>query len=366
MSINDLDGIANVQFGAGPASLTWETAADWDAAAAEAGVVHEAFGDLPGTDVIQLGYPSFDRGGSNLLYYWPIDEDSGGTVADVVGSNDGSVSGATQGVTGLHNTDAISGDGSNDVVDMGSNGVTGSSPRTTFGWVNLDNTSDGHTMFSYGGTSGEGSKYVIQTEFDTSGELTLYYRSGGHLNTGLNMSSGTWQFVGHTFESDDTSTLYLGTPGSGLSSDATSLPNLDTDAGATPIGLFYDRVRTRAYLPGDLDNWRHYDRALSSTEMQAAFDAGTGGHLESATKSFGSPQQPDLQNLAYSLNGESITLEVIGSPSGTSETVSQVLDGSTSYTLSWSNSHTDFRVKPVFSTSSVTVSPTFSRAELSA
>lgn len=75
--------------------------------------------------------------------------------------------------------------------------------------------------------------------------------------------------------------------------------------------------------------------------------------LTTDTKTFSEGTQPDLQNLTYTLNSQSIVLDVIGSPGTASEeVVSQTLDGSSSYSLTWSNGHTDFRITIDFRASS--------------
>lgn len=73
--------------------------------------------------------------------------------------------------------------------------------------------------------------------------------------------------------------------------------------------------------------------------------------LTTGTKSFSTTTKPNLENLSYTLNGESITLDIIGSPGTASEEiVTQSLDGTSSFPLTWSNSHTDFRIKSTLST----------------
>lgn len=82
------------------------------------------------------------------------------------------------------------------------------------------------------------------------------------------------------------------------------------------------------------------------------------GSLTTATKSFSRQVTPDFVQLAYTLNGESITLTAIGSPGTASEEqVSQSLDGSSSYSLSWNDSHTDFRIKIELSTNDTSTTP---------
>lgn len=88
------------------------------------------------------------------------------------------------------------------------------------------------------------------------------------------------------------------------------------------------------------------------------------GFLETATKSFSSSTKPDLQNLTYSLNGGSCDLVVVGSPSGSTETVTQTLDGTTSFDLSWTNAHTNFRVRVKPTAPDFGSEPTVSQVEL--
>jgi hypothetical protein len=92
----------------------------------------------------------------------------------------------------------------------------------------------------------------------------------------------------------------------------------------------------------------------------------TDGSLLTATKSFPFLTEPDVQGLDYTLNGGGVTIEIIGSPNdGSKEVKTRVLDGSTTYSLSWGQPHTDFRVRIISSSPSRDVSgPTVSRIGL--
>jgi hypothetical protein len=72
------------------------------------------------------------------------------------------------------------------------------------------------------------------------------------------------------------------------------------------------------------------------------------GTLTTSTKSFSNPQKPNLSGLVYSLNSQSASVDVVGSPGTTSEErISVTLDGSTSYTIydQWADTHTDYRLQ---------------------
>lgn len=82
------------------------------------------------------------------------------------------------------------------------------------------------------------------------------------------------------------------------------------------------------------------------------------GSLTTVERSFSSPQTPDLTGLVYTLNGETISVDVVGSPGTASEeVVTQSLGGATSYDLTWSNSHSDFEVVFNLSTADTSTTP---------
>ncbi|AGC34506.1 laminin G domain-containing protein [Haloarcula virus HVTV-2] len=347
-------------------ALTWGTASDWDGAADEAGVVHEAFGPYPAADQIQLGYPSFDRGGSGEVLYWTLDEASGDAI-DHFNSNDGTVSGFTRGGTGLHNGDCMIADSDSDEVEA--------SNSASMDW---ETTNEITIAIWYRPATGSSSNYprlcprddqeggtaqVWQLLYDDSSSqygwrVWASNSPAGDINV-TSVNFGSWDFVCGRWDGSDVildvnGTKYaLSSPGGSLPSNSEPFQIGFSDNGAAAFGR-YGMVRA-------------YDRALSDAEVTALYDAGTGGYLESATKSVGSQIQPDITDVQYTLNGESIDLKVIGSPGTASEEiVTQSLTGAASYTLTWSNSHSDFRVRPEFSTSTVETSPIFNSVTIEA
>jgi hypothetical protein len=119
------------------------------------------------------------------------------------------------------------------------------------------------------------------------------------------------------------------------------------------------------WFDGYIDWALAFDAQLSDQTIQDLYNAVFDGYLTTATKTFSTSVQPDLQNLDYDLNGQDITLDVIGSPgTANEEIVSQTLDGSTAYALTWSDSHADFRVKIDLGSTDKTTSPVARRVEL--
>lgn len=356
MALDDLDGIANVQFTISM-DLTWEGASDWDAAVDERGVVHESFGDLPGDDVIQMGYPSFDQGGSALrhFYVW----DGTGDVTDIVGSNDLTNHGASSGQTGIAGTDTYRYDGDNDYSQGGTPNLDGNE-LTFFAWLYIHGRG-GNSYNRYFDIDRSTDNALLWWDEDDD-EYGFNSTLGKATVTGSEARTGVWMSWAGVF---DGSTLYFYEDG--VEQDTTSVSgSLDFSSSVTVVA---QKRNADASDWGNIrpDYWRMYNRGLSGTEIQDLHDGlADEAHLETATKSLSSPAQPDITDLTYSLNGQSITLDVIGSPGTASEeVVSQVLDGAASYTLTWSDDHTDFRVKPRLSTNNVTQTPTFTSVTIS-
>lgn len=361
MALEPIGDIADVSLSAGGTTetLTWNTGTDWDNAADEEGVVHESNTntDWPGDSTIALGYPSTD---TDLAFYYPFHEDSGSTIHDLANNADVSLSSPTFNEAGPGSGSSVLFDGVDDSgVDSGFS-VSMSLPHTVALWYETTGT-DYDTILKFEGSSG----YLRLDHNVASAGKPRYWFTSSEGNVAVEPSSGSYNDGNwHVFVARRT----------GTSSSDVDLWIDGTDVGenvlrsGTQSGITVDTIRwaensSNRYWDGNLAEFRYWNRALSTTEA-AALDI-RDGYLTSATKSFSASGTPDLQNLSYSLNGQSITLDVIGSPGQAGEeTISQTLDGSTSYSLTWSNSHTDFRVEPNFSTTDVTTSPTFSAAEL--
>jgi hypothetical protein len=335
-------------------TLTWETASDWDnETSSTETVVHESFGDYSDS-LIQLGYPSVLL--DNLAVYWHLQEDSGSTTYDV-GPNgiNGTISGAAIGQAGLLGTTAYSFDGSDDYVDFGDPSPLSSSSLgdsfSFFMWVKPDNSQPND--FLTHASSSNNDNWRIRY----SGGIEWYLDGPGSVSASTSFDSGVWQSISGTYDGS-TKRLYKNATEIGSNSGSGSL-----STSSSPWRIA-SRKGSSFYSGGVAMTFIFYDK-LSASEVSALHDL-TSGNLQTGSKSFSSASTPDLQNLDYSLNGESIDLNVIGSP-GTAdeEVVTQTLDGSTSYALTWSSSHTDFALRPNLSASSVTSSsPTFNRGEL--
>jgi|APHM01.1.fsa_nt_gi hypothetical protein len=160
-----------------PNARTWETAADWDAAVSESGVVHESVTntDLDDAATVKMGFsatnPLFP---SSLVHQYPFDQTSG-AAADVAGSNDGSVgSGINRGASGALGTDAFDFQQSDNVSISGAN-VDATTNGITFSMLLKCDSVSGTGQFSI-----DEANTTFYMFGSNSTELNFQYRSGGN------------------------------------------------------------------------------------------------------------------------------------------------------------------------------------------
>lgn len=187
------------------------------------------------------------------------------------------------------------------------------------------------------------NSYYIRFNNSNSNYNRELKKADGGSNTTL-LDLGDWDGNWHTYRieraTDDTFEVFVDGTSQGTVQDSTHTSSQD--------------LVLRA------DNSGHDWDAFTVSE-----DYLSSGSLTTATKTFDSAEEPDLTNVRYSLNGKSIDVTVIGSPGTASEEqVTQTLDGSQKYDLSWNNSHTDFRLKVSLSTNTDSTTPEFESAEL--
>jgi len=355
--------------------ITWETATDWDNAVDEARVVHDTFGDRDEGEVV-LGFKLSSQASANLLAYYPFDDESTpingyGPGAVDLGTNGTLSLGATGllGSTEIDFTDAFVGQ------NPGGFDIGGQNSLTVLVWVNPDAVPSGTP--GHGGAGGIDTDLVmLRTNNNDVCSLNLgngdechFYVDGGDggvsiTSSGAGIGTGTWYLVAGTW---DGSTMRLWLDAAQQASTSYSNGITNADPRESYFGA-WDNSGPADSLNGQMGEIRIYDGNLTPSELQEIYDTVySGGYLTTATKSFVLDQTPDLSALDYALNGEGITLDVIGSPGTASEEiVSQTLDGATSYNLTWSASHADFRIKINHSTITPTATPVMRSMSLQA
>jgi len=354
----------------GKTALTWETSTDWDNAVSESGVVHESVANTDHNDdtLVKMGHRIQDPYlSADLGSFYPLHEDSGSTAYDFGGSNrDGTVNGATLGDTALLGTTGYDFSNANgDSVDV-TYDIDSLSELSISVWLAMDSEIEAAGIVTWGEdasfgeiplATGNGKKNPIGDVVFRPTDASTITR----LNCGSYPTNGDFSFHTATLKENDQVVGYK----NGSQIQSKSYGTMGNPSSTLQLGRY---VRQQTSIDGTLGGVWIHERAITQSEHTTLFDvSGSGSVLTSGTKSFTASQTPDLQNLDYTLNGQTITLDVIASPGTASEEiVSQTLGGSTSYSLTWSSSHTDFRVRPTFDTTDDTVTPTLNRIELGA
>lgn len=316
LPLSPIGDIAQATFTQGTSeSITWSAQTDWDNA-----VTTENVDPVSGIIDLGVGNDSFEdlSNGDPLPAWYDTDNTSG--ISNSVGASEGSL--------------AVDDNSNNTSLEV--NNIGGVEPDVvTWAYYETSNStglsfeirdSGGSQMIACG-TSNPGVGYEIQgSNYDITSSPSPNYDEWRRLTFTIDWAGGTVDV---------------------LWEDLTGSTGDYTDSHTHSFNPFTDTIQ------GVLSySWAGgADGDGTACWVDEIWGAYYDGFLESATKSFSSSVAPDLTNLSYTLNGETIVLDVIGSPGTASEEVkTQTLDGSSGYTLSWSNTHSDFRIRPNLST----------------
>lgn len=275
------------------AELTWETAADWDDSQDEEGVVHENFGDHQDSR-IDLGYPSFDRGGSDLEVYIPFDEDSGeSTVADVTGNgHDADVNGATLGEPGMLGTTTGTLDGSDDYYRITHDDAFIQDTFTIWMWMYFDPSASGNddSLCGFADTTRASSanegwwlSWDDRNDNDRELRFPVYEPSGDEFREprveDAITSAGIYSLAG-VVDVTDTGQVYLYLDGDEI--DKVSISDVGSNSKDLLLGT--DKTDEDWFVEGWIDEFRFYTRALSASEIQDLHDVASSGYLTTEAK----------------------------------------------------------------------------------
>ncbi|WP_424018193.1 malectin domain-containing carbohydrate-binding protein [Halorientalis pallida] len=360
-----------------PASLSWDTASDWDGATSENAVVHEGYGDRT-AGAVELGYPGDgSRWDGAPLAFWPFDEDSGSTVADVTGNgNDGTVQGATLGQGGILGTTAIQFDGTDDYVSGATDITALRETASISAWIRTTQGGNDTPWVAPGITgvesNGDGDD-IFWGFIDGSGNIAIQTGNDATARSSSPVNDGTWHHVVLTRESSS-GEIQVYVDGT-LDDTATSRTGTITNT-FDSIGRIEDTGGTPEYFDGRIEELRVYDSVLSSGAVSDLYAAGSSGSLTTGQKTFATARDPanlQLTNVAATLpagTGIDVTVESDPDGDGTFEETSDAitLDGSGGpYDVTGLSSPSGtFRLVVQSTTSSPTESPSLDRADLTA
>lgn len=296
------------------------TAADWDAAQSELHVHHEqpTGTDWAASDIVELGPPSHDEGGTSLEFYYPFDEDSGTTAYDVSpNARDGLIDGPTVGQPGIRGTTCYTFKPiDNDELETGWAGVGGSANRTFACWVKTATGAD-QSLANYGDQVTNGAKWVYRIdEASTVGNWVPRIEvAGGYLRGTTHIADGNWHHIACVLEGSDVTDHTLYVDGSVETVDSSAAQAVNTDTLAEPVSLGrrptnWSGAGART-LDGEMDEPQFYSRALSAAEIQTLAHGDTPtGSLTSAVHTVADAAPPGELTTTSSLNGGSIDVTV--------------------------------------------------------
>ena len=207
---------------------------------------------------------------------WRMEEGQGGTTADDIGGNDGTLVGGAAWTAvdvapaAAGSTAAIQFDGVDDQINMlGYKGVTGTNPRSMSAWIRTASTSPNQDMsiMSWGNNSG-GQKWNFRIQQGAGRPGTIRVEvNGGYIVGATVVTDGQWHHVAATWENDGSPNvndvkLYVDGQPEGYS--AVLARSINTASGKdVQIGRDHSNRRFNGWI----DEAAIFDRALTAPEI---------------------------------------------------------------------------------------------------
>jgi len=213
----------------------------------------------------------------SLVSHWTFDtaDTNSGTAVDTVGSNDGTIRGATTGVSGANQTyttnEAYEFNGGSDVVDsFNTTDFTFGTDFSLAAWINLNGTGTRNPVLAKGSirSGGDDKDYYIGTG---GGNVFADVSDGSNSLTNLqggSVPTNTWTHIAMTY---DGSTLVIYIDGSQDTSASLSVSAQDDYA--LEIGNATGGGDDDGFN-GKIDDPRVYSKALTSTEVSNLYTNG--------------------------------------------------------------------------------------------
>lgn len=200
-----------------------------------------------------------------LVSYWPLDASSvdGATVKDVVGSNDGTISGDPQIVAGKVG-DALNFDGDGDFVNCGSGDLDLTSALTLEMWINSNVAGEGGPNVGPACKAQSGvDPWNWQLRYNAPGGFMGFQFNGDPegstwVSVQENLTPGEWYHITGTFDGADV-VCYL----NGVEKDRASISAITSGDSA----FFIAQDGWDNAFNGIVDEIRVYSKALSAAEV---------------------------------------------------------------------------------------------------
>jgi len=245
-----------------------------------------------------------------LIGHWAFDDGAGTTASDSSGNgNTGTLLNGPTWTTGQIDG-ALSFDGSNDYVSVGTNGLSSAS-GTISAWFNANSILTG-SDYSYIYIHYHAGNRILF--YLNQNRLKLGLGSSNFLGDGVSISLGQWYFCTMTWDNGNYA-LYL----NGIYQYGGTYSGLSSITSTARIGGW----SSPEYFNGIIDDARVYNRALSADEVLALYNEAVGTNQAPVMSSIGDKSVSESEILTFTVNatdadGDTITYSAQNLPSGAS------------------------------------------------
>ena len=231
----------------------------------------------------------------NLVGWWPGEANAD----DIVGGNSGTVPGGVTFASGEVGQ-AFSFDGASYVDASDSSLPVGNSSATISAWISTTQHGE-HYFVSWGSRIGCGDPVSNEIALGVFVDNHLILEScGGNIRSSTVVNDGTWHHVAGVWYGSDIAAVYV--DGVNVTVNDCSwgcLPSIDIiSSGHLNIGQLVDAGYN---FSGLVDEVQIFNRALSTSEIQAIFAAGSAGLCKTPTPSCNAQVQPPINPDASSI-----------------------------------------------------------------
>jgi hypothetical protein len=220
-------------------------------------------------------YNTTDAG---LTHYWPMDEASGTSVADVKGANGGTATGTLVNNGKFGRARGLN--GTSDYVSIGNVGATQGTAYTVEFWAKKDTATSIPAVYSENTPASWSNNLFIIYYGDSSGTynggIRVWYRDGAGTGGSIityptNVADGKWHHVAFVQSATNSRTLYL--DGVVIGTDTVAKNALSVTNAY--IGAANNNSTMQQFFNGSLDEMRTYSSALSASTVQQHFIEGS-------------------------------------------------------------------------------------------
>jgi hypothetical protein len=210
---------------------------------------------------------------TDLKAWYKFEETSGASAADASGyGNTGTVYGGAAWTTG-QTGNAVDLDGTNDYIALPAGVVSDADTITVAAWVNLDTVRNWTRIFDFG--SGTSTSMFLTPKNGANGKIRFAIKNNNSSEQIIEgqsaLPTGGWHHVAVTLNGS-TGTLYVDGVQAGSNTSMTLKPS---DLGATTQNWIGRSQYADPYLDGRVDDFRIYNRAISSSEVASVMNGQT-------------------------------------------------------------------------------------------